>query len=68
MKNLKLTYLIKKGSDNNWLSLSDMETDSEKTLFIMLIDRNECNEYCDTLVSVDTDTIRQDFLINKLKH
>ncbi|MBU2527517.1 MAG: hypothetical protein KKC03_13045 [Bacteroidetes bacterium] len=60
MKNIKNQELISQGWDNNWLTLSDMETAEERTVFEQLMLRNELNIYCDTLVSVDTQSIRQD--------
>jgi len=62
MTNLKSETEIKKGWDNNWLTINDMETSQEKEMFEMLMDRNESNEFCDTLVSVGTQSIRQDFM------
>lgn len=66
MTNLKPKSEIKKGWDNNWLTINDMETSQEKEMFEMLMDRNEMNEFCDTLVSVDSRSIRQDFMQSAL--
>ena len=62
MKNIKSQELISQGWDNNWLKYNDMETAEERAVFEQLMSRNELNIYCDTLVSVDTQSIRQDLL------
>ena len=62
MQNVKNNELISQGWDNNWLGYSDMETAEEKAVFEMLMSRNELNVYCDTLVSFDTQSIRQDLM------
>ena len=62
MKNIKSQELISQGWDNNWLRYVDMETAKERVVFEQLMLRNELNIYCDTLVSVDTQSIRQDLM------